>query len=722
MSHTTVSPPPIGLMCELLAHPERTRISTSRPRFSWIVEPSPGAGHQLAFQLLVAAGRATIDAHRGDMWDSGAPDPRGAWQADNRSVAVRYDGAPLSPNTSYWWKVRVWTVTDAPSPWSEPQRFTTGSLDEEGTSGYPLQTSPEEPSRIVQVGDGLTFVDFARAAFGTVELTVDSPCEADVEVRLGEVAAGPYELHRAPGGARRYRSLPLHLNAGRHTYLVTIPPDARNTGPYAVPMPEEVGEVMPFRYCEIAGSPVPIRRGDIRRRYVHYPFEDEAACFVSSSAVLNDVWELCRYSMKATSFCGLYVDGDRERIPYEADAYINQLSHYAADREFTMARRTHEYLIHRPTWPTEWILYSVLLAWNDYLYTGDPASIERYYHDLQAKTLVDLAREDGLLQTADREIPAQVLDAIHYTGPAKEHFRRDIADIVDWPQGERDGFDLRPVNTVVNCLHYRVLPAMAAIAEAVSRPEDARWYRTRAGVVGDAIRRALVDPRTGLMVDGEGSDHSSLHANMFALAAGLVPRESLPAVVRHVESRGMACSVYAAQILLEGLYEAGAAEHALALLTSSGERSWSHMVYDVGTTIALEAWDDRFKPNQDWNHAWGAAPGNIIVRYLMGVRPAEPGFRRMIVQPQPGGLAFAEARVPTVRGPVTVRVENEPGGRLCLEATIPGNTVAQVGVPAGSPDDAGRAVSFDGRGCRARRDRGTLWIDDVGPGRHTFCT
>jgi hypothetical protein len=595
----------------------------------------------------------------------------------------------------------------------------TGSLDNERAAGYPLETSWDEPERIVEVSDGLTFADFSRAAFGTVELTVDAPDDADVEVRLGEVAAGPFELHRAPGGARRYRAVPLHLKAGRHTYRVAIPPDARNTGEYAVPMPEGVGAVLPFRYCEIVGSPVPVRRGDIRRRTVHYPFDDGAGHFVSSSSVLNDVWELCRYSMKATSFCGLYVDGDRERIPYEADAYINQLSHYAADREFTMARRTHEYLIHRPTWPTEWILYSVLLAWNDYLYTGDPASIERWYDELGPKTLVGLAREDGLLQTAERKIPDAVSQAIHYDGPAKGHFRRDIADIVDWPQGERDGFDMRPVNTVVNCLHHRALSAMAAIAEATDRREEARWYRDRAGVVADAIRRVLVDPRTGLMVDGEGSRHSSLHANMFALAANVVPPENLDAVVRHVQRKGMACSVYASQILLEGLYEAGAPEYALALLTSNGERSWAHMIYEVGTTVSLEAWDDRFKPNQDWNHAWGAAPANIISRYLMGVRPAEPGFRRILVQPQPGGLAFAEARVPTVRGDVAVRFENEPAGRFHLEVTVPGNAVARVGLPA-KEARSGHGVDFDGRGCYARRERCTLWIDDVGPGRHTF--
>ena len=53
---------------------------------------------------------------------------------------------------------------------------------------------------------------------------------------------------------------------------------------------------------------------------------------------------------------GLYIDGDRERIPYEADALINQLSHYALDTEYSLARNTFEHLMLHPTWPTEWHL------------------------------------------------------------------------------------------------------------------------------------------------------------------------------------------------------------------------------------------------------------------------------------------------------------------------------------------------------------------------------
>lgn len=85
------------------------------------------------------------------------------------------------------------------------------------------------------------------------------------------------------------------------------------------------------------------------------------------------------------------------------------------------------------------------------------------------------------------------------------------------------------------------------------------------------------------------------------------------------------------------------------LLTSDAERSWYNMIR-VGSTISLEAWDDKYKPNQDWNHAWGAAPANIVPRRLMGVVPTEPGFSRIEIRPQPAGLEKASLRMPTIRG------------------------------------------------------------------------
>ena len=57
---------------------------------------------------------------------------------------------------------------------------------------------------------------------------------------------------------------------------------------------------------------------------------------------LNTVWDSMQvYTQKATPFLGVYADGNRERMPYEADANIQQMSHFAVDREYSIGRVHH---------------------------------------------------------------------------------------------------------------------------------------------------------------------------------------------------------------------------------------------------------------------------------------------------------------------------------------------------------------------------------------------
>jgi hypothetical protein len=113
----------------------------------------------------------------------------------------------------------------------------------------------------------------------------------------------------------------------------------------------------------------------------------------------------------------------------------------------------------------------------------------------------------------------------------------------------------------------------------------------------------------------------------------------------------MACSVYGAQYLMEALYNAGEADYALELMTATHDRSWYNMIR-IGSTITLEAWDMKYKPNADWNHAWGAVPANIIPRGLWGITPAAPGFGKVQVAPQMGSLEKASISHPTPRGQI----------------------------------------------------------------------
>ncbi|MEM7031802.1 MAG: hypothetical protein AAF629_19765 [Chloroflexota bacterium] len=46
---------------------------------------------------------------------------------------------------------------------------------------------------------------------------------------------------------------------------------------------------------------------------------------------------------------------------------------------------------------------------------------------------------------------------------------------------------------------------MAAIAEVLGRHKDVRWYRERGKQVSQTSQEKLIDPVTGLVLDGEGS-------------------------------------------------------------------------------------------------------------------------------------------------------------------------------------------------------------------------
>jgi hypothetical protein len=423
------------------------------------------------------------------------------------------------------------------------------------------------------------------------------------------------------------------VETGHHNYKLEIP---AHESPYAgsrkleAPLEAE-GEIAPFRYAEVCGF-----EGELEARQIAYfsPFNDDASYFECSDERLNRIWDFCKYSIKATTALGMYIDGERERLPYEGDSYINQLGHFCCDCDYSVARKTIDYLLKYPTWPTEWALIMIPIVFDYYLYSGDAESFERWKPELYKKLSLERINKDGLLPD-------------------------DKNDIVDWPKGERDGYEFGEVNLVPNCYLHNALVLLGEEEEAVT--------------LKNAIRRAFF--KDGLFVDSEESSHNSLHGNMFALLYGIAEAEEYPRIAEFITGKGMACSVYGAQFLLEACYKCGLSDYALSLMTSTGMRSWQNML-DRGATITMEAWDDSLKPNQDWNHAWGAAPANIISRELFGIKPLKAGFKEFQFKPQFASLESAKLRHPTLLGPIEVEYEK---GRINL--IIPEGANAKIELP-----------------------------------------
>jgi alpha-L-rhamnosidase len=566
-------------------------------------------------------------------------------------------------------------------------------------SAAPVKLFDQAPIQITNVAPGVVLVDFGRVAFGNLRFTSPADQTNSIVVHFGEDFSDG-RINRKPPGTVRYAKTETRLT-GATSQVVAPAPDQRNTQrgnastPPAVLTPSEWGVVLPFRWVEIEGWSGELRPEHVRRQAAFASnWDDTAATFESSDALLNRIWDLCHYSIKATTFAGVYVDGDRERIPYEADAYLNQLSHYATDHDIQMARDTYDWLMRYPTWPTEWAPHMVFMAYADWKHTGDTNWLAPRYEALKKKLLLERAGPDGLITSSREKIR--------------------WGDIVDWPAGERDGFVFTEINTVVNAFHLRALKFMAEMAGALRLEAEVADYTAREQRVRQVFHTRLYDAERGVYRDGVGTDHASLHANAIPLAFDLVPAAERARVTRWVANRDMACSVYVAQYFLEALFENEAGARALELIMAKNDRSWRHMV-ESGATITWEAWDHKYKPNQDWNHAWGAAPANLLPRYVLGVQPRVAGWAEVVVRPHPGSLAHAAGKIPTPRGPIQVQWRNETNFNLTLQ--LPADLAARVELPA---RENSQGVFVENRPVSARLEGGRWILAEPVRGNMTF--
>jgi len=680
---------PAGLLCNLLTRPQLTKITTSQSQFGWIVNSET----QTAWRIIVATSREKLNQNNGDFWDSGK-------QPTAQSQHIGYKGKKPDTTATYYWKVANSNKNDEQSEFSLPQQFDTGDFGRKkmwpvesrwvkvGTDKNekcafedrnPIDYHTVYPVKTVYKQENTWFIDFRRAVLAYVKLILDWKAgeneeEKTIIVRIGEKAIRD-SIDRNPGGGIIFKEFEISIKPGKHEYNLEIP-RFKSRYLHSQTMPEHMPEVIPLRYFDIDCAKETIILIQARQLALYTMPDDEASGFSSDISLLNDVYNLCRYSIKANTFNGDYAASQRERMMHEADANIHQMGHYAIDKEFSVARYSLENMIFHATWPTEWISHTILMAWADYWHTGNSEIIKAYYEELKPKTLTALTEDNGLFITRTGLQTPDFLNSIHFNGKA-------LRDIVYWPHGgmshvlmggETDNCDFTDFNTVVNAFHYHSLVLMAKMAETVGENRDATFYRKRAKKVKNAFNKYFVNTEKGIYRDGMGSQHASLHANMYPLVFGLVSESIKSTVIDFIKQKGMACGVYGANFLLEAMFEHNEPEYALSLLTDTTDRSWYNML-KVGATMTTEAWDNKYKSNNGWSHAWSSSPAHILPRKLIGIEPLTPGFETIMIKQKPATVKKASVKLPTIRGEVKSEFINE-SDHFNLTVKIPGNTNA----------------------------------------------
>ncbi|MDR0416909.1 MAG: glycoside hydrolase family 78 protein [Propionibacteriaceae bacterium] len=244
--------------------------------------------------------------------------------------------------------------------------------------------------------------------------------------------------------------------------------------------------------------------------------------------------------------------------------------------------------------------------------------------------------------------------------------------------------------------------ADAAVVATACVFRSARFAAEAAGVLGhgdaahwtalaDRVRQAFNAHyvRDGLI----RSDCATVYA--LALRFGLLDEPAqgraaarLAELVRaagHRATTGFAGTPY----VTWALSEHGHTADAYRLLLQDDCPSWLYQVA-MGATTTWERWDSVLPDGRlndpvmtSLNHYALGSVCDWLYQVVAGIRPAAPGYRRLLIHPRPGpGIAWAKARYDSAVGPIRVEWRQD-GRRFALHVELPEGLPADVALPDG---------------------------------------
>ena len=104
------------LRCELMINPEG--ISTTTPRFNWIIKSNERNSLQTSYQILASSSPEKLNEKDADLWNSGVI-------KSDQSTLVKYTGKALKSRDIVYWTVKV-TTNKETGEWSAPAHFSVG--------------------------------------------------------------------------------------------------------------------------------------------------------------------------------------------------------------------------------------------------------------------------------------------------------------------------------------------------------------------------------------------------------------------------------------------------------------------------------------------------------------------------------------------------------------------------------------------------------------------
>jgi alpha-L-rhamnosidase len=310
--------------------------------------------------------------------------------------------------------------------------------------------------------------------------------------------------------------------------------------------------------------------------------------------------------------------------------------------------------------------------WQAY---GDRAALERQYPAMAAH----VRHVEGLLS------PAGLWDSGFQFG--------------DWldPQAPPDDPARAQADNgvVATACFFRTLEIVTATAQLLGRDDDAAEFAALRDRVGGAFGEHYV-AEDGTVT----SDCPTVYA--LAIVFGLLADDrreragrrlaELVAANRYRVATGFAGTPF----VLDALAATGHLGVAYRLLLERECPSWLYPV-TMGATTVWERWDSMLPDGTinsgqmtSFNHYAFGAVADWMHRTIGGIAPLDPGYRRVLVAPRPGGgISWARASLQTRHGRIATHWRTGEDGRAALTVEVPDGVTAVVRLPGTGEAEVG---------------------------------
>lgn len=196
----------------------------------------------------------------------------------------------------------------------------------------------------------------------------------------------------------------------------------------------------------------------------------------------------------------------------------------------------------------------------------------------------------------------------------------------DWNTGYPPGAGEGKPSSIINLFYLLALEKAIELENAVGDPLMAAVYDRQRKLTAGAVRRSFWNTSRNMMSDDETQNCFSEHAQILTiLSDSFDPEDSRSALHALLTRPGLTrSSIYFSFYLFEALFKMNAVTTILDRV-----EPWNQLV-ENGFKTPPETF---MNPRSDC-HGWGSHPQFQLHAGVLGVRPAEPGFRSVVIRPQ----------------------------------------------------------------------------------------